>query len=577
MFRELLEQRSILADAAVNITAQINRTVDCIGTENPIIPASIKAATQYAENEGYLKKSELLSIWCDEQISFAAKCLITIWWGKPSHLISTSVYTEHNLAILSNPEVEQDFITLADEVNFARFLDGMRDLFRKFERGGEYHLNGINTAFFTKIFHFYFASHPIASNPDFLPVIADKWMKLAVYAEMSDKGDDARHTIFSLRNNDPQNIDFACHNGSAASSYLDFISYFNEAVHDMKADFSSLTPFVLEDVVFNDSKEITPLFVHKDYNSLLLPPWIAGRYNAPAQTAILFNNILGESYLFEEGSAQIIGELLKTDYWKPIDVDSILALLECTECELLAFFVELKKQSVIADHILDDAEIKTLRKLSARNKKRMLKRSRGTENLQSVFELADTDYRDKIENQQIPTSVSIELTYGCNEMCIHCYNPGSSRLECITKKVASDELVYSDYCSLLDQLAEMGVPKLLFTGGDPFVKKDFIKILQYAHRKKFAISIYTNGQSLYNNEQYYKDIIDCYPYSVGLSLYSVNPEIHERITRVKGSCEKTKVIANRLSGDGMNMLIKCPIMKYNKDCYRDVYKFALSI
>ncbi len=311
-------------------------------------------------------------------------------------------------------------------------------------------------------------------------------------------------------------------------------------------------------------------------NTYMLPEWMAGRYSKEERLAIIFNNLAGETYLFEEDTADLMELLLEQEYYQAFSAARLADRLGCSEEELDPFLDELAEQRILVKEIPSLEDLTVLRSKVVEAKKSFLKKSSGTEKLQSVFELVDTEYRDRIEKHSVPSSVSIELTYGCNEMCVHCYNPNSSRENCVVKKVAYDELATEDYFSVLDQLADMGVPKVLFTGGDPFVKKDFIRILQYAHKKKFAVDIYTNGQSLYNNQRLYEQVVACFPHTIGLSLYSVEPTVHESVTRVKGSCEKTKAIADRLCADGVGMTIKCPIMRINKDSYKAVYDFAIS-
>ncbi len=303
---------------------------------------------------------------------------------------------------------------------------------------------------------------------------------------------------------------------------------------------------------------------------------MAGRYNKEERLAIIFNNLAGETYLFEEDTADLMKLLLEQEYYQAFSADGLADRLGCSEEDLDPFLDELAEQRILVKEIPSLDDLAALRNKVVEAKRSFLKESAGTEKLQSVFELVDTEYRDRIEKYGVPSSVSIELTYGCNEMCVHCYNPNSSRENCVVKKVADDELATEDYFSVLDQLADMGVPKVLFTGGDPFVKKDFIRILQYAHKKKFAVDIYTNGQSLYNNPGLYEQVVACFPHTIGLSLYSVEPAVHESVTRVKGSCEKTKAIADRLCVDGVGMTIKCPIMRINKESYKAVYDFAIS-
>lgn len=134
-----------------------------------------------------------------------------------------------------------------------------------------------------------------------------------------------------------------------------------------------------------------------------------------------------------------------------------------------------------------------------------------------------------------------------------------------------------EYFPILDKLAKLGVVKLVLTGGDPFMKKDFIKILQHAHKLKFAFSVYTNGQALYSKPDLYDELRKVYPQYVGLSLYSTIPTVHDSITRKKGSCERTKEIARRCYKDAIALQIKCPIMQANKDSYGSVFDFAISV
>ena len=113
-----------------------------------------------------------------------------------------------------------------------------------------------------------------------------------------------------------------------------------------------------------------------------------------------------------------------------------------------------------------------------------------------------------------------------------------------------------EYFPILYNMAKLGVVKLVLTGGDPFMKKDFMKIVQYAHKLKFALSVYTNGQALYSKPELYDELRKVYPQYVGLSLYSTIPTVHDSITRRKGSCEKTMVIARRCHKDALGLQIK---------------------
>jgi radical SAM protein with 4Fe4S-binding SPASM domain len=61
---------------------------------------------------------------------------------------------------------------------------------------------------------------------------------------------------------------------------------------------------------------------------------------------------------------------------------------------------------------------------------------------------------------------------------------------------------------------------------------------------------------------------------VQVSLYSMNPIIHDEITQMKGSFEKTKNAILKLIDNDIPLQISCPIMRQNRDCYNDVIQWA---
>ncbi len=78
-----------------------------------------------------------------------------------------------------------------------------------------------------------------------------------------------------------------------------------------------------------------------------------------------------------------------------------------------------------------------------------------------------------------------EVTNQCNLSCIHCLS-GSGR-------AAEKELTFDQCLNLIDQLAEFKVFQINFGGGEPFLRRDFLSILDACHRKDLVTCISTNG------------------------------------------------------------------------------------
>ena len=165
-------------------------------------------------------------------------------------------------------------------------------------------------------------------------------------------------------------------------------------------------------------------------------------------------------------------------------------------------------------------------------------------------------------------SLFVELTYGCNLKCVHCYNP---------KHISSVQIDVNKMKEVIDQARELGVFHITFSGGECTLHKNFIEIVEYARSKRMSVEIFTNGQTLYDNPDLLERIIKAYPYRIGLSMYSLNADTHEKITSVKGSHNKTLSVIKKLRANNINVQIKNFLLNINcKDCI-SVKKFANEI
>ncbi len=153
-------------------------------------------------------------------------------------------------------------------------------------------------------------------------------------------------------------------------------------------------------------------------------------------------------------------------------------------------------------------------------------------------------------------SVSIELTYRCNERCIHCYIDGENNEQGI-------ELSLSEYKTLLDKLKTLGCIKVLFTGGEVFLKENFIEIVEYATSLGFLVDIFTNGYFL--TPEYMDKLIPLNINSLSFSLYGGTAHIHDAITGIKGSFEKTLNAVTMTKCAGIDTYIKTVCLRQNID------------
>lgn len=161
------------------------------------------------------------------------------------------------------------------------------------------------------------------------------------------------------------------------------------------------------------------------------------------------------------------------------------------------------------------------------------------------------------------TSLHIEITSTCNERCMHCYIPHEN------KTSSMDPVLFYD---ILKQCKDMRILHVTLSGGEPMLHKNFRDFLKKCKEYDFSVNVLSNLTLL--DDEIIHEMKSNPLLSVQVSLYSMNPDIHDEITQMKGSFEKTKSAILKLIENDIPLQINCPIMKQNKDCYNDVIKWA---
>jgi len=162
----------------------------------------------------------------------------------------------------------------------------------------------------------------------------------------------------------------------------------------------------------------------------------------------------------------------------------------------------------------------------------------------------------------IPLSVQLDLTYRCNERCIHCYLDHDDHGEMTTAEIKG----------LLDQMAEAGVFYLTISGGEILMRRDFFDLLAYARARTFCVKLKTNGVLIREKEA--ERIRALGVEYVQLSIYSHRPEVHDAITKMPGSLAKSIQAMRLLRQHGIHVIIANVLMVQNAKDYLGVKALA---
>jgi radical SAM protein with 4Fe4S-binding SPASM domain len=164
---------------------------------------------------------------------------------------------------------------------------------------------------------------------------------------------------------------------------------------------------------------------------------------------------------------------------------------------------------------------------------------------------------------RIPFTAHFELTYKCNLSCVHCY---------ATNRKLENELTTAEVEDVLRQLAEMKCLFLALTGGEILLRTDILQILKTARQLGFALHLFTNGTLM--TPGLADEVAKAEPLSVDMSLYSMTPGIHDAITTMRGSHEKTVKAISLCRERSLNVSVKTMLMKHNVSEYRAIREFV---
>ena len=164
----------------------------------------------------------------------------------------------------------------------------------------------------------------------------------------------------------------------------------------------------------------------------------------------------------------------------------------------------------------------------------------------------------------------LELREDCNLRCLHCY--------CMSTpdNFKPDRLTHDEWLGLIDDISELNCKSIQFIGGEPFLYGE--KIFDLAeHAKSLGIKrmeIFSNFTTLTPEwADRMKELGMC----AATSIYSKRPEVHDEITTIEGSFERTMRGVNLLREREITLRVACTIMKQNQDYAEETWEFLKEI
>jgi AdoMet-dependent heme synthase len=134
------------------------------------------------------------------------------------------------------------------------------------------------------------------------------------------------------------------------------------------------------------------------------------------------------------------------------------------------------------------------------------------------------------ENTFLPRIISWNTTLRCNLKCPHCYIDADSGGQ------IKEELTTDQGKMLIDQIAEVSKPLLIFSGGEPLLRDDIYELARYATGRGMTVVMGSNGTLI--TDPVAQKLKEAGVKAVAVSIDSTDPGRHDAFRGMPGAWDR---------------------------------------
>jgi AdoMet-dependent heme synthase len=168
-----------------------------------------------------------------------------------------------------------------------------------------------------------------------------------------------------------------------------------------------------------------------------------------------------------------------------------------------------------------------------------------------------------------PFTIAWEVTRACAFACVHCRADAQHRAD-------PNELNTEESLRLIDRLKTFGNPILIFTGGDPMMRKDLFELISYATQKGLRCSLTPTATVLPTPERMQK-AREAGIRRIALSLDAPTAEAHDAFRQVPGSWQRTMNILRNAQSAGLSAQVNTTVSTFNVHLLADMVPFIQEV
>jgi radical SAM protein with 4Fe4S-binding SPASM domain len=162
-----------------------------------------------------------------------------------------------------------------------------------------------------------------------------------------------------------------------------------------------------------------------------------------------------------------------------------------------------------------------------------------------------------------PYKVDVALTYACNNKCPHCYND--------PERFDLASLATADWKRVIDALAEVGVPHLIFTGGEATLHPGLPELIAHADGYGQIVGLNTNGRRI-THRPYMQELRDAGLDHVQVTLESHRADIHDAMVGARAFHQTVKGVETALEA-GVHVITNTTLTKVSAPEAEETVRF----
>lgn len=170
---------------------------------------------------------------------------------------------------------------------------------------------------------------------------------------------------------------------------------------------------------------------------------------------------------------------------------------------------------------------------------------------------------------QAPFAIAWEVTRACAFACVHCRADAQHQRD-------PRELSTREGFNLINRFRAFGDPILIFTGGDPMMRKDLFDLIAYATEVGLRCSLTPTATALPTKERL-RRAKEAGIRRIALSLDAPSPEVHDAFRQVQGSWDRTMAILRNAQAVGLSAQVNTTVTKHNLDLLPAMVEFVRQV